>query len=60
MPRFRETTATGGQPAAPGGASGEPAARRRLGFAGLDFNNTVVWNGLTVFLLDRAAEVAQR
>jgi hypothetical protein len=34
--------------------------RRRGGFAGLDFTNTVVWNGLTVFLLDRAAEVAGR
>ena len=30
------------------------------GFRGLDFNNTVVWNGLTAFLLDRAADVAQR
>ncbi len=74
VPRFRDATATAGQPAAPGrgtatagqpaapgGASGEPAAsRRRLSFAGLDFNNTVVWNGLTVFLLDRAAEVARR
>jgi len=30
------------------------------GFIGLDFTNTVVWNGLTVFLLDRAAEVAAR
>ncbi len=34
--------------------------RARGGFAGLDFSNTVVWNGLTVFLLDRAAEVARR
>lgn len=30
------------------------------GFAGLDFTNTVVWNGLTVFLLDRAAEAEAR
>ncbi len=29
-------------------------------FTGLDFTNTVVWNGLTVFMLDRAAEVAAR
>lgn len=35
-----------------GGASGS--------FTGLDFTNTVVWNGLTVFMLDRAAEVAAR
>ncbi|MGI8593710.1 MAG: hypothetical protein ACR2ML_04985 [Solirubrobacteraceae bacterium] len=32
----------------------------RGGFIGLDFTNTVVWNGLTVFMLDRASEVAAR
>ena len=30
------------------------------GLRGLDFANTVVWNGLTAFLLDRAADIAQR
>ena len=56
VPRFREAAASG--PAATGREAAAPG--RRLGFAGLDFSNTVVWNGLTVFLLDRAAEVARR
>lgn len=32
----------------------------RGGFRGLDFANTVVWNGLTAFLLDRAADQTRR
>ena len=34
-------------------------ATTRGGFRGLDFVNTVVWNGLTAFLLDRAATTSR-
>ena len=46
----------------PAGVNVVPRFRRssRGGFRGLDFANTVVWNGLTAFLLDRAADQAQR